>query len=83
MRRTARWATGADPFIDAQDFEIAAFAIDVKEPAPGKAVGTVRFKNFNEDQTITLDLVKLQGRLAHRRDPRPGNRSLRALFKKR
>jgi hypothetical protein len=49
---------GADPFIDAQDFEINAFAIDVKDTAAGKAVGTVKFKNLGENVSVTLDLVK-------------------------
>jgi hypothetical protein len=74
---------GADPFIDAQDFEIAAFAIDVQETAPGKAVGTVKFKNFTEDQTITLDLVKLKAGWRIDEIRAPSTKSLRALFKKR
>ena len=49
---------GADPFIDAQDFEIDAFAIEVKDIAADKAVGTVKFKNLGEDAAVTLDLVK-------------------------
>jgi hypothetical protein len=74
---------GADPFIDAQDYEIMAVTIDVKHTGPDKAVGTVRFRNFDQNQTITLDLVKLkQGwRIDEIRAPTTG--SLRALFKKR
>ena len=74
---------GADPFIDAQDFEIAAFAIEVKELAPGKALGTVKFKNFTEDQTVTLDLVKLKTGWRVDEIRGPTTKSLRALFKKR
>jgi len=73
---------GADPFIDAQDFEIAAFAIEVKDLAPGKAVGTVRFKNFTEDQTVTLELVKLKTGWRIDEIRAPGTKSLRALLKK-
>jgi hypothetical protein len=73
---------GADPFIDAQDFEIAAFAIDVKETAPGKAVGTVKFKNFTEDQTVTLELVKLKTGWRIDEIRAPTTKSLRALLKK-
>jgi Protein of unknown function (DUF3828) len=73
---------GADPFIDAQDFEIAAFAIDVKEPAPGKAVGTVKFKNFTEDQTITLDLVRIKTGWRIDEIRGPTTKSLRALLNK-
>jgi hypothetical protein len=74
-------ALGGDPFVDAQDFEIDAVVIDVKESAPDKAVGTVKFKNFGKDVTVTLDLVKLkQGwRIDEIRMP---SGSLRALFKK-
>jgi len=49
---------GADPFIDAQDFEINAFAIEVKDSAADKAVGTVKFRNLGTDAAVTLDLVK-------------------------
>ena len=74
-------ALGGDPFIDAQDWDIDAVVIDVKETAPGKATGTVKFKNFGKDVTITHDLVKLkQGwRIDEIRMP---SGSLRALFKK-
>jgi hypothetical protein len=74
---------GADPFIDAQDFEITAVAIDVKDTASGKAVGTVKFKNINEDQTMTLDLVKLKGEWRIDEIRGPTTKSLRALLTKR
>ena len=72
---------GGDPFVDAQDFEIEGLTIDVKENGPDKATGTVKFKNFGKDTTITVDLVKLkQGwRIDEIRAP---SGSLRALFKK-
>ena len=80
-RRNEVGALGGDPFVDAQDFDIQALAIDVKETGPDKATGTVKFKNFGKDVTITHDLVKLkQGwRIDEIRMP---SGSLRALFKK-
>jgi hypothetical protein len=49
-----------DPFIDAQDWEIAAFDIAVEDGAPGKATATVEFTNFDKPVTVRLDLVKLK-----------------------
>ena len=73
---------GSDPFIDAQDFEISAVAITVRQQGPDKAVGTVKFRNIDQNITVTLDLVKLKNgwRID---DIRTSNGSLRALFKKR
>ena len=69
-----------DPFIDAQDWEINDFAIDVKDTRPNKALGSVKFKN-DKDVTIELDLVKLKvgWRIDEIRAP---SGSLRDLFKK-
>lgn len=74
-------ALGGDPLIDAQDWEITDLSTDVKDTGPDKATGTVKFKNFGKDVTITHDLVKLkQGwRIDEIRMP---SGSLRALFKK-
>lgn len=77
-------ALEGDPFIDAQDWEIGNVTIDVKEDVKGigaKAVATVKFKNFTDDKTVVLDLVKLaEGwRIDEIRMP---SGSLRALFKK-
>ena len=41
---------GADPFINAQDFEISVVTIAVAGQGADKAVGTVRFKNFDQDE---------------------------------
>jgi len=49
-----------DPFIDAQDWDIGAFDIGVRETGAGKAAGTVAFKNFGAPVTIELTLVKLK-----------------------
>jgi Protein of unknown function (DUF3828) len=49
-----------DPFIDAQDWEISNFDIAVDDSAPGKAIATVKFTNFNKPATVRLDLVKVK-----------------------
>ena len=49
-----------DPFIDAQDWDIGAFDISVRDTGAGKAAGTVAFKNFGAPVTIELALVKLK-----------------------
>ncbi len=69
-----------DPFIDAQDWEIADLAIDVKASGPAKASATVDFTNIRKPKTIKLDLVKTAGgwRIA---DINSASGSLRQLFK--
>jgi hypothetical protein len=51
---------GADPFIDAQDWEIDTVDIAVREIAADKATATVSFKNIGKQQTVVLDLVNLE-----------------------
>ncbi len=46
-----------DPFVDAQDWDIAKLAISVTGEGR-KAVGTVRFENQGKPTQITLDLVR-------------------------
>ena len=70
-----------DPFVNAQDWDIEAFDISVKDIAPGKAVGTVKFKNQGEEATITIDLLKT-GAGWRIDDVRTPNHSLRAMFNK-
>jgi hypothetical protein len=50
-----------DPFIDAQDFEIKSFKVDIKELGPAKATATISFKNeaSAENKPVVLDLVKI------------------------
>jgi hypothetical protein len=69
-----------DPFIDAQDWEIADLAIDVKLDSTTKAAATVDFTNLRKPKTIKLDLVKTAGgwRIA---DINSASGSLRQLFK--
>jgi Protein of unknown function (DUF3828) len=62
-RKDARGEVGkldADPFIDAQDWEIDAVDIAIREIAPDKASATVSFKSLGEQRTIVLALVKLK-----------------------
>ena len=49
-----------DPFIDAQDWDIASFDIAVQDTGPNKARGTVKFQNTDKAMTVVLDLVKLR-----------------------
>jgi len=52
-------ALDGDPFVDAQDWEIAAFDIAVTDTGPGKASATVKFDNAGEPKTVVLDLVSI------------------------
>ena len=58
-KRNEVGALDGDPFVDAQDWEIASFDIAVSEPAPGKASATVKFDNAGTPKIVVLDLVKL------------------------
>jgi len=49
-----------DPFVDAQDWDIAAFNIVMNEKGSDRASATVQFNNFGKPQTIVLDLVKIK-----------------------
>ena len=49
-----------DPFIDAQDWDISAFDIAVRDTGADKATATVSFKNMGKPTTVVLDLVKLR-----------------------
>ena len=74
-----------DPFIDAQDWEIAAFDIAVAEAAPGKAKATVKFSNAGAPKTVVLDLIKIKNdwRIADITWQREGKReTLRGIFPK-
>lgn len=76
-------ALDGDPFVDAQDWEIAAFDVTVRDTAPDKASGTVTFQNFDKAVTVVLDLVKLREgwRIADITWQRDGETAtLRALF---
>jgi len=47
-----------DPFVDAQDWDIANFDIALADTAPDKATATVKFQNGDQPSTIVLALVK-------------------------
>lgn len=49
-----------DPFVDAQDWEIASFDIAVSDTGPGKASATVKFANSGSNSTVALDLVEIK-----------------------
>jgi len=51
---------GSDPFIDAQDWEIGAVDVAVRDIAADKARATVAFKSLGQLTTVVLDLVKLK-----------------------
>jgi hypothetical protein len=69
-----------DPFVDAQDWEINSFTVDVQDSGPGKAKAVVKFKNADKDVAVALDLVQLKG--SWRIDEIAGpSGSLRALLK--
>ena len=48
-----------DPFIGAQDMEIAAFDISVQAADATHATGTVRFENLGDARTVIVTLVRL------------------------
>ena len=69
-----------DPFVDAQEWEINSFIVDVQDSGPGKAKAVVKFKNFAKDITVALDLVQVNGGW-HIDEIAGPSGSLRALLK--
>jgi hypothetical protein len=72
-----------DPFVDAQDFEIARLRVSTKAVGTEAATATVSFTNLKKPKTtktMTLDLVKVGGawRIADIKGP---SESLRDLMK--
>jgi hypothetical protein len=49
-----------DPFVDAQEWQIAAVDIAVSQTTADKALATVNFKNFGKPVTVRLELVQLK-----------------------
>jgi len=49
-----------DPFVDAQEWEIAALDIAVSRAAADKALATVNFRNFDKPVTLRLELIQLK-----------------------
>src|SRR6204780_3803557 len=48
-----------DPFVDAQDWDIAAFDIAVTDTVNNAATATVKFRNADTPAVVVLDLVKI------------------------
>ena len=73
-------ALNGDPFIDAQDWEIANLKLEVRDAGPRKATGVVTFSNAKEPRTVTLDLIMTGDgwRIAEIKAP---SGSLKELFK--
>jgi hypothetical protein len=49
-----------DPFVDAQDWDIAAYNVTMSDKAADKTSATVTFNNFGKAKTVVLDLVKIR-----------------------
>lgn len=74
-----------DPFVDAQDWDIAAVDIAVAEAAANSARATATFTNSGTPTTIVLDLVKVDGDwrvsdIIWRHDGKP--ETLRGLYRR-
>jgi len=59
-RRKEVPALDGDPFVDAQDWEIADVSIEIADKAPDKASATVSFRNAGTPSTVVLDLVTVK-----------------------
>lgn len=72
-----------DPFVDAQDWDIKSFAVDIQDSGPGRAQATVALKDAAgpDRKPVVLDLVKTKAgwRID---DFRGGNGSVRTLLTK-
>jgi hypothetical protein len=74
-----------DPFIDAQDWQIDAVDIAVRDTAADTASATVSFMNIDKQTTVILDLVKLRegwriADIAWERETGDRKETLRGLF---
>ena len=69
-----------DPFINAQDWEIANVAVSAWVTGPSTAMGVASFTNFGKPVRVTLEMVSTPAgwRIAEIKAP---SGSLRALFK--
>jgi len=75
-----------DPFIDAQDWDISAADIAVRDASPDKAVAIISFKNIDQATTVVLDLTKIKRdwRIANITWQREGGKkeTLRGLYRR-
>lgn len=75
-------ALDADPFIDAQDWEIKSFDIQVTPVDGDHANAVVTFDNVGEHKELHIQLVRITGDWRiHDIDYGGGERSLRGLYK--
>jgi hypothetical protein len=51
-------ALNGDPFIDAQDWEVADLKVEVRDAVSRSATGVVTFTFSGKPRTVTLDLVR-------------------------
>jgi hypothetical protein len=58
-RRNEVGALDFDPFLGAQDWDVATFDILVSDAVAGKAQATVKFVNLGHVMTVVLDLVQV------------------------
>jgi hypothetical protein len=73
-----------DPFIDAQDWDISAVDIAVRDASVDKAVATISFKNLDHSTTVVLDLIRMKSdwRIANITWQREGKKeTLRGLYR--
>jgi hypothetical protein len=49
-----------DPFVDAQDWDIAAYNVAVSDKGADKASAIVTFNNFGKAKMVVLDLIKIK-----------------------
>ena len=73
-------ALDGDPFIDAQDWEIANVSVDTWITGANTAMGAATFTNFGKPVRVTLELVSTPAgwRISEIKAP---SGSLRAIFK--
>lgn len=51
-------ALNGDPFVDAQDWEIKSYRVNVSQENSAGATGNVQFNNAGQERTVRLDLVR-------------------------
>ena len=69
-----------DPFIDAQDWRIASFEVQLGPGAKGRTLAVVTFQNLDQAKRIELELVR-EKKGWRIRNVRGGTLDLRKLFK--
>lgn len=59
-RRKEVGALNFDPFVDAQDWDIAAFNVVMDVKGSDKTSATVQFNNFGKPKMVALDLIRIK-----------------------